>query len=273
MKKFLVPTDFSETAHNAFITALSTARHFNAEVILMSVYDQPHTGQSVLRDISDQLEQSALQDLDQEVKRVKDDFADINISVKAVKGETIEMIHRVAEVDKVDLIVMGKTGRSGFSNKVFGSIALGLIDKSDHPVMLVPQEWSYKDFTKICLASDFSEVDYDQVLQPLVTFSKRLEVPVDIIHFTSDDEALHDILIDKPKEKDAIKKALNDIPHYFVFGAREDVGKALYDFVNNRNFHMMCMIKHEYPWLKKIFTPSPTVEAAIHIKIPLLILR
>lgn len=273
MKKILVPTDFSENAHNAFITALNLSRLFKAEVILLSVYDQPHTGQSILRDLSAQLSDTAKDDLQQELEVVQSQFSDIKVLPKVVKGSTAETIHRVAEIENANLIVMGKTGRSGFSNKIFGSVALEVIDKTDRAVLLVPQCWTYKEITKICLASDFSAMNYQEVLQPLIPFARHLHAPVDIIHFTTDTDDLQAVLDEKPKEKEEIATALKQIPHYFVFGVREDVQKALADFIDTRDFHMMCMIKHEYPWIQKIFQPSPTIEAAIHTKVPLLILR
>ena len=41
MKKLLFPTDFSETANNAFVYALKMAKSIDAEVIVLHVYDLP----------------------------------------------------------------------------------------------------------------------------------------------------------------------------------------------------------------------------------------
>ena len=42
MKRILFPTDFSETANNAFEYALEMAKHLGAEFIVLHVYDSPN---------------------------------------------------------------------------------------------------------------------------------------------------------------------------------------------------------------------------------------
>ena len=273
MKKFLVPTDFSDNARNAFIAALRLAQLFKAKVTLCSVYDQPSTGQSVLRDISEQLYLTTIEDLQQEVDDVQPDFPEIHIHIKAVKGDTAEMIDKTADLGQYDLIVMGKTGRSGLSNKLFGSVALETIQKADHPLLLIPESWKYKDITKVCLATDLGEIDYAQTLQPLIAFAKLFNAPVELIHFAADREEMDMIYERGSRAKSDIDKALGDIKNKFVFGIRDDVRKALFDYLDTADFHMMCMIKNEYPWVQELFRRSPTVDAAIHTEVPLLILR
>src|SRR5690606_7069653 len=273
MKKLLVPTDFSDNARNALIAALKFAQLFEAEVTLCSVYDQPSTGQSVLRDISEQLYLTTIEDLQQEVDDVQPDFPKMHIHIKAVKGDTAEMIDKTADLGQYDLIIMGKTGRSGLSNKLFGSIALETIQKADHPLLLIPESWKYKDITKVCLATDLGEIDYAQTLQPLIAFAKLFNAPVELIHFAADQEALDLIYERGSGAKSAINETLGEIKSKFVFGIREDVRKALFEYINTADFHLMCMIKNEYPWIQGLFQRSSTVEAAIHTDVPLLILH
>ena len=41
MKKILFPTDFSETAQNAFLYALNLAHGLNAEILVLNSYEIP----------------------------------------------------------------------------------------------------------------------------------------------------------------------------------------------------------------------------------------
>lgn len=272
MKKLLVPTDFSDNARHALEVALKLAKRFEAEVTLCSVYDQPSSGQSVLRDLSEQLRESTNEDLEQEVEEVRGTYPDVTIRTRSIQGDNAEMIAKLADLEKADLIVMGKTGRSGLSNKLFGSVALQTIAETNHPVLLIPQDWKYKDITKICLATDLSEFDYPKVLRPLKVFSEIFKAPVELLHFAEDQEAL-DELYDKGAEaKNQIEQALTETPHRFAFGIDRNVRKAIFDHLDTEDFHMMCMIKHEYPWIHKVFNSSPTVDTAIRTRIPLLIL-
>lgn len=272
MKKILVPTDFSKNARNAFVAALELAQLFNAEVTLCSMYDQPHTGQSVMRDLSERLTVLTREDLLQEIEDVQPDFPKMHIRTEAVKGETAKMINKTAVAGNYDLVVMGKTGRSGFSHKIFGSVALETIEKTDRPILLIPENWKYKSINKLCLATDLSDIDYKKTLRPLIAFAEGFNAPIEMIHFAEDQDELDELYSKGAKPKSAIEAALDNVKHRFVFGIRKDVRKALFDYINTADFHMMCMIKHEYPWVQKLFHSSPTVDAAINAEVPLLVL-
>lgn len=273
MKKLLVPTDFSDNARHALIVALKLAQKMGAEVLVCSVYDQPSSGQSVMRDLSEQMRKTTLEDLEQEVEAVHTDFPDLRIKISAVKGATAEAIAKTADLEKCDLIVMGKTGRSGFSNKLFGSVALQTIQESDHPLLLVPEQWKYKEIDKLCLATDLSDMDYGDVLKPLVYLTKLFGAEVDMLHFAPDQSALDTFHAKGETARKKIETALEEVQHRFVFGINPDARKALFNHLDNDAFHMMCMIKHEYPWIHKVFNSSPTVDTAIRTRVPLLILH
>lgn len=273
MKKILVPTDFSENARNALIAAAEMSRVFNAEVILCAVYHQPSSGQSVLRDITEQLKENTLQDLQAEIDEISPNFSDVHFLSMAVKGDTADMIARTAQIEKADLIVMGKTGRSRLSNKLLGSVALATIKTAHTPLVLVPESWHYNPIDKFCLASDLTEMEYTQTLQPLVDFTRAYHAMVDVLHFVKDKDALDEVYEIGAKAKKQIEEALNGVPHHFVFGIHENARKAIAHHLDTADFHMMCMVKHEYPWIHKAFHSSPTVEAAIHAKVPLLVLH
>jgi len=273
MKKLLVPTDFSDNARHALLVALKLAKRLHAEITLCAVYDQPSSGQSVLRDLSEQLRESTNEDLEQEVQEVRSSHPEVAIRTKSIQGDTAEMIAKLADLEKADLIVMGKTGRSGFSNKLFGSVALQTIAETDHPVLLIPQDWKYKDITKICLATDLSDFDYPKVLHPLIRFAQLFNAPVELLHFAEDQEALDELYDSGAEAKKQIEQTLAEIPHRFAFGIERNVRKAIFDHLDTEDFHMMCMIKHEYPWIHKVFNSSPTVATAIRTRVPLLILH
>lgn len=272
VKHFLVPTDFSENARNAFTAALHLAQLFNAKVTLCAIYDQPSSGQSVLRNISEQLKNNTLEDLEQEVDDIRASFPDVEIAIKAVQGDTAEMIDKTADLERADLIVMGKTGRSGLSNKLFGSVALQTINHTDHTLLLVPQDWKYKPIDKICLASDLSDLDYKQILKPMIAMAQAFGAPVETIHFAEDQEALDKMYANGHEAKQQIDAVLDIVKHRFAFAIKKNVRQAIFDHLDTADFHIMCMIKHEYPWVHKAFHSSPTVDAAIRTQVPLLIL-
>lgn len=272
MKKLLVPTDFSDNARNALIAALNLASVMNAEVLLCSIYDQPSSGQSVLRNLSQQLRANTLEDLREEIEEVYESFQNISITPIAVQGDVAEMIVKTANLERADLIVMGKAGRSNFSNLIFGSVALKTIHLAEKPLLMIPQEWSYKPIDKICFTTDLSPQNYPKVLAPMINFSTIFNAPIDLLHFAEDQESLDELYNGGGSVKSEIKSVLADRPHKFTFRIEENVKKALFKHIDNPQFHMMCMVRNEYNWVQRLFRKTPIIDAAIHTHVPLLIL-
>ena len=57
----------------------------------------------------------------------------IIISASSIVGEIIEF----ADKEKVDLIILGTRGRTGFKKLLLGSVAEGVVTHSSCPVMVV----------------------------------------------------------------------------------------------------------------------------------------
>lgn len=273
MKKILVPTDFSETAGNAFRSALRLARVFQSEVFLCSAYEQPSSGQSVLKDISDKLEENTLQDLEEMWNAEKAEFPDVKVNILAVRGDVHEAVAKTAEIQKVDLIVMGKTGRSRIMNKLFGSVALNTIKESKKPLLLIPEKWHYEEFKDICFATDLAGGDCEKLLIPLLKFCRAFKSEVEIVHFAEDADYMEEVQTKGAETKKQIEQVLGDIPHRFVFGVHSNVAKSLASHLDKTGCQLVVMIKKEYPWGTKLFNSSPTLETAIATKTPLLVMH
>jgi len=58
-------------------------------------------------------------------------------SVRHVHGHAAEEIARIADAERVDLIVMGSHGHTSLGNIVLGSVASGVLARCKVPVMLI----------------------------------------------------------------------------------------------------------------------------------------
>jgi len=61
----------------------------------------------------------------------------VSLQSEVLIGDPSDEIIKFANDEKVDLIIMGITGLSGFSKFVFGSVARNVSEKAKCPVMLV----------------------------------------------------------------------------------------------------------------------------------------
>ena len=143
MEKILVPYDFSDYAHLAFEKAAQMASKLNSKIILLTVIgpDINTSGMSLSR--AEELVDKEKAKSKEVLKKIIEskEYADLDISYEIVHtSSSIEGIITFAGKNDVDLIVMGSHGRKGFRKLVLGSVASGVITKSNCPVMIVKQK-------------------------------------------------------------------------------------------------------------------------------------
>ena len=147
IRKILVTIDGSENSKKAADYASSFAKKYNAQLIILYVlYSELGFAYSNLlgvttpKAIEDVLEtqkkdvQKWFDEIRSKLKNTNISVTDkIIISVSSIVGEIIEF----ADKEKVDLIILGTRGRTGFKKLLLGSVAEGVVTHSSCPVMVV----------------------------------------------------------------------------------------------------------------------------------------
>jgi nucleotide-binding universal stress UspA family protein len=130
----LFPTDFSESAKQAFALACSLARDCGARLIVLHVVPPP-VGHDELLARRNPHEYyggvwRALRDL-----RAPDQ--NINVEHILKEGEPAQRILATAEDVRAGLIVIGTHGRTGLGRVLLGSVAEQVLRKAECPVLTV----------------------------------------------------------------------------------------------------------------------------------------
>ncbi len=143
-KKILFATDFSEISAYAFDYAATLAKKFNSRLIIMHVINEPVDlrGFYVPHISFDTIER----EIALSAEKMMDKFCDQKLSnfdnfeKCTVSGIPYEEILKKADVENVDLIVMGTHGRAGIDHLLFGSTAERVVRKAACPVLTVRPE-------------------------------------------------------------------------------------------------------------------------------------
>jgi nucleotide-binding universal stress UspA family protein len=147
LRKILVTIDGSENSKKAADYASSFAKKYNAQlIVLYLLYSELGFAYSNLlgvttpKAIEDVLEtqkkdvQKWFDEIRSKLKNTNISVTDkIIISVSSIVGEIIGF----ADKEKVDLIILGTRGRTGFKKLLLGSVAEGVVTHSSCPVMVV----------------------------------------------------------------------------------------------------------------------------------------
>ena len=147
IRKILGTIDGSENSKKAADYASSFAKKYNAQlIVLYLLYSELGFAYSNLlgvttpKAIEDVLEtqkkdvQKWFDEIRSKLKNTNISVTDkIIISVSSIVGEIIGF----ADKEKVDLIILGTRGRTGFKKLLLGSVAEGVVTHSSCPVMVV----------------------------------------------------------------------------------------------------------------------------------------
>lgn len=143
-KKILVPLDGSKRAEAIMPHVEELAHRYGATAILLQVVDSTHMVAGPYGEIPDY--QTYLDDLKNREEEAKQYLAgwqgilsaqDITAVAKVEMGAIVDGIMSVAERENADLIAMSSHGRTGLSRVFYGSVAAGLLHRTDRPLMLI----------------------------------------------------------------------------------------------------------------------------------------
>jgi len=135
-KKILIGYDGSASSDKATESALALAQSLDSKVLLFAVARPPEPATMVEVDamLDDAREHFEAQ-FKKIVQRARD--LDVEIQTDIAVGHPVEQIVHRAEIDQVDLIVLGRRGKSRFEKMLVGSTAEKVLRYAHCPVMVV----------------------------------------------------------------------------------------------------------------------------------------
>jgi nucleotide-binding universal stress UspA family protein len=141
--KILVPLDGSRRGERILAHVAEMARRYEAEVIFLQVL----TSDAI---ITDPYQALAYIEMDALFKQYEEEataylagwqanFNGRNIAARVCveRGGVVNTIIEVAEREEVDLIAMSSHGRTGLRRAFYGSVAAGVLNRIDRPLLLI----------------------------------------------------------------------------------------------------------------------------------------
>lgn len=142
LKKILVPFDYSNFSRKTVDMAMEFAKKFDSKLLLLTCLDNEFVSgpMYVDNDASEKAFSKKYDDAKNQLKQLKQqaDYQGINTDVDILRAsDIVEKITEYAKQKKIDLIMMGTHGRTGFEKLLFGSKSEETLHNVDCPVMIV----------------------------------------------------------------------------------------------------------------------------------------
>ena len=119
----LVHTDFSKASFAAFKSAMVIAKKFDATLVVLHVAEEiPVYGYRIgiqQRELNEQLIEQSAKEMRKAAKRFEGVEPELIIRIGNIQQEILNVVKE----KKIELIVMGTHGRTGFAHAVVGSVA------------------------------------------------------------------------------------------------------------------------------------------------------
>ena len=144
IRKILVAVDGSNPSLNASTYAIELAKRNDAQLIVLNIVCPAPYSQFEYDNIRrmEEIERIDKEDAQRQiVDRVKQKATEKNVNVKTDVlfkfTSVVKEIVEYAEEMKVDMIVIGSRGMTGFKKLLLGSVASGVVTYSHCPVLVV----------------------------------------------------------------------------------------------------------------------------------------
>ncbi len=275
MRRILVPIDFSEEISNSIHYALKIAEKIGAKVCFFHANhipvistDAPFSVYEAASETGEKFAMEKLESLKEEWLNRLNLTGKLDVENLVELGFAVEEILATVEKKNIDLIIMASKGAKGLSKAFFGTNTERIIQTSNCPVLLIPEDCTYKDFSTILLASDYSKINSPKTLLPLEDIARAYHS--EILIFNAQNEKEHVPTYEEAIEGLDLEGKLAQINHKYFFSENENTIEAIDDFIEENKPDLLVLLPHPHTFFEKIFTKSITSEFAFHTRIPLL---
>lgn len=150
-KKILIPTDFSEASWQAIEHALTIAKAGNTNLIFAHILNEPPINPAIIPDrYIKELQAERIKRVQQQLQTYEEyceNNAGACVQHKSIvmPGRAASKILQMAQMENVDLIILGSAGAS----RLMESVSLEVIDKANCPILSIPQRTKSQPFTNL----------------------------------------------------------------------------------------------------------------------------
>ena len=283
MKKILFPTDFSDTANNAFLYTLHLAKLYNAEVFITHIYDKKvistlYGGQpELVATIYVDVELDEFEYFKEESKKLRmiaeeNNLSDVKLNFIFKSGSLVSTLGEIIEKEKINLVVMGTSGATNFEKKLWGSNTRNALRSLDIPILSIPKKAIFKGVKNIGFASALKDSD-KPILANLLNFYDDNNLIIKVLYIIKNDKntEVEEQLIDKKIA--SWESEFRNEKLIFIKKISDSVTKGIYQLIFDENIDIVVIAKRDLSFIDSLFTHSLSEDLAKKMDFPLLVVK
>lgn len=272
MKRILFPTDFSEVATNAFVHALEFAKIVQGEIILLHTFDLPIFDNQFFPEnymvIYESVELSQFDMFKEEIPKLRAiaeerNLDKIKMSHRLMDGDLVFNINKAIKDDKIDYVVMGTAGASGWSEFFSGTNTGAVLMDIKVPLLCVPLDAQFKKIHTIGFTTRFRPKD-KKALKKVLEIAKMAHADLKCLYVkTSKSDVAKETI--KKWEEEFVAEPIE----FFVISS-DEVKETILDFILYKEIDILTMLTYKRSFFEGLFHPSLTKKFANSFDVPIL---
>ena len=264
MKNILLPTDFSDTSMRAATFALDLFGNEGVKYMLLNTYLKP-AYRNALIPLNLDTERASRNGLRRMARRCRKHAGTVHIALRSSFEQVVQAVNDLDAAKPVDVVVMGTQGEGNYG--WVGRNANAVVGNAIPPVITVPSQWQPAPIKHILFADDGKGVSRASI-EPLVKIAQRTGAHITILYVGSTAE--------DPRSKEYLRKlttSFSDIPHSFTTVEDHAVTEVMERLVVKKDIQLVAVVRRKRGFWVRIFQGSTSTRMALHISVPLLVLR
>lgn len=277
MKKILVPTDFSKPASIAIEVAADIAKKSGAELTLLHVIEEA-VGNSM--NVSGQVSTDAgweeklfniklIEKAKKQMAKLVDDskFDGVRLKPELRVGTPYHGMNKIITEKKVDLVVMGTSGKSDLEHMIIGSNTEKVVRTSACPVLTVHNKPASKEFKQIVYATSMDRDE--EVFSRIVRSTQKMyDSTIHLVRINTPSNFQRDVLVKKYMQDFAKRLQLKNYTINVFNDVSEEEG-IIY-FAESVDADLIAMSTHGRTGFAHVLAGSIAEDVVSHSRRPVL---
>lgn len=278
-RKILLPTDFSKNAWHAITYALELYRKDQCDFYILNVFSNTNNLVDSLLNMEpgSALYETAKLDSENGLAKVLDMLAfknhyntKHNFNTISTFNNVVEAIKNIVEEKDIEMIVMGTKGKTSSNTRIFGSVAIDVMEKARNcPVIVVPELAKHSLPKEIVFPTSYKTHIKRRELNYLIELANKCEAIVRVLHIITED-TLSDKQIGNKK---LLEEYFESLEYSFHSLSHMDIPMAINCFVESRDSDMVAFINKKHVFFRSLLTHPLVKKIGFNSKVPILVMH
>ncbi|QHT71311.1 universal stress protein [Rhodocytophaga rosea] len=271
MKTIIVPTDYSAAAIHATDYAGQLAKTLRAGLILLHVFQRPTLISTTLEVNS--VNRMALEH-EEKLTLLAEQLTEtygIEVDKIATTGHLPEILDELVKQKQAELVVIGMHALSTAERLLVGSTTTTVMEYANYPLLIVPQEATFKPLKHMLLACEYQYLTGQTKLPVLRDLALGSGGEIEVLHI-EEPEMVAGKIGERVQTGQYLDRMLKGVAHSYAFVERDDITEGILQRIQTFQADLLALVPREHGIWDILFNRSTTRKLIWQMHIPLLVL-